>query len=75
MMGYNVKVDRELCIGAGACVAEAPDAFKFDDENIAVPKPGADDVADDRLMETARACPASAILVFDDAGNEVDVFS
>lgn len=74
-MGYSVKVDRELCIGAGACVADAPGAFKFDDENIAVPQPGAAELPDDRLVETARACPASAILVFDEAGQEVDIFA
>lgn len=74
-MGYNVKVDRDLCIGAGACVAEAPEAFEFDDGNVAATRPGADEVADERLLETARACPASAILVLDDADNEVDVFS
>jgi ferredoxin len=74
-MGYTVKVDRDLCIGAGACVAAEPDAYKFDDENIAVPQPGAADVPDDRLLETARACPASAILVIDEAGQEVDVFA
>lgn len=76
-MGYNVnvKVDRDLCIGAGACVADAPEAFRFDDENFAVTKPGADDVPDERLMEAARAWPASGILVFDDTGDEVDVFS
>ncbi|MGH9004792.1 MAG: ferredoxin, partial [Acidimicrobiia bacterium] len=37
-------MDRDLCIGAGACVADAPQAFKFDDENIAVPQPGAEDL-------------------------------
>ena len=74
-MGYTVKVDRDLCIGAGACVAEAPEAYQFDDENIAVPQPGAKDVSDEKLLETARACPASAIVVVDEAGEEVDVFA
>ncbi len=74
-MGYTVEVDRELCIGAGACVADAPQAFKFDDENIAVPQPGAKDLPDERLLEAARACPATAIRVFDEAGEEVDVFA
>ena len=74
-MGYTVKVDRQLCIGAGACVADAPEAFKFDDENIAVPQPAAKDLPDERLLEVARACPATAILVFDESGDEVDVFA
>jgi ferredoxin len=74
-MGYTVKVDRDLCIGAGACVAAEPEAYKFDDENIAVPQPGAAGLPAERLVETARACPASAIAVFDEAGQEVDVFA
>jgi ferredoxin len=74
-MGYTVKVDRDLCIGAGACVAAEPEAYKFDDENIAVPQPGAADLPAARLVETARACPASAIAVFDVSDQEVDVFA
>ncbi len=74
-MGYTVKVDRNLCIGAGACVADSPEAFKFDDENIAVVQPGAADLSDEHLLEVARACPATAILVFDEADEEVDVFA
>jgi ferredoxin len=74
-MGYTVKVDRELCIGAGACVADAPEAFKFDDENISVPQPGAKDLPGERLVEIARECPATAILVFDEDGAEVDIFA
>jgi ferredoxin len=72
-MGYTAKVDRDLCIGAGACVEDAPKAFGFDDENIAVVLPGAEDEADGKLLEVARACPATAILIFED-GAEVNIF-
>ena len=41
-MGYTAKVDRELCVGAGACVETAPKAFGFDDEHIAVVLPEAE---------------------------------
>ena len=72
-MGYEARVDRELCIGAGACVEEAPQAFGFDDEHIAVVRPEAEQEADAKLLEVARACPATAILIYED-GTEVNIF-
>lgn len=74
-MGYTVKVDRDLCIGSGACVADAPNAFQLDKENIAVVQPGAADLSDERLVEIARACPPTAIFVYDEDGEEVDIFA
>jgi ferredoxin len=72
-MGYEAKVDRELCIGAGACIEEAPEAFAFDDEHLAVVLPEAKGEADDKLLEVARACPATAILLYED-GEEINIF-
>ena len=73
-MGYTAKVDRELCVGAGACIETAPKAFEFDDEHIAVVRPEAEEEPDAKLLEVARACPATAILIYED-GNEVDLFA
>ena len=73
-MGYTAKVDRDLCVGAGACIESAPNAFGFDDEHIAIVLPGASDESDGALLELARACPATAILLYDDDGNDVDIF-
>lgn len=73
-MGYTVKIDREACIGSGACVSDSPKAFAFDEENIAVVQPGAADLSDDRLLMVARACPVTAILLYDEDGNEVEIF-
>ena len=74
MMGFTAKVDRELCVGAGACIETAPKAFGFDDEHIAVVLPEAEQEADGKLLEVARECPATAILIYDD-GKEVDIFA
>ena len=39
--GLTVAIDRLLCVGFGDCIEEAPDAFEFDDEGIAIlTKPG-----------------------------------
>ena len=66
----KVKVDRELCIGVSNCVAIAPTAFKLDDDNKAVIL-DADSVDEETLIEAAESCPASAIIVEDDAGNHL----
>ncbi len=74
-MGYTAKVDRDLCVSAGACVESAPKAFGWDDERIATVLPGAEEESDDKLLEVARTCPATAILLYDEDGNEVDLFA
>jgi ferredoxin len=73
-MGYSVSIDREACISSGNCVADSPDAFDFDDDDIAVVKDGAAELGDERLLRVARNCPAGAIVLHDTDGNEVDLF-
>ena len=66
----KVRVDKELCIGVGNCVAFAPTVFELDEENKAVVLDPAS-VDDDTLMEAAESCPESAIIVEDDDGNQL----
>jgi ferredoxin len=64
----KVRVERELCIGVGNCVALAPTVFEFDEENKAtVLNPSSID--DDTLLEAAESCPENAIIVEDDEGH------
>ena len=66
----KVKVDRELCIGVSNCVAIAPTVFKLDDQNRAVVlDPGS--VDEETLIEAAESCPENAIIVDDEAGNQL----
>ena len=66
----EVRVDRELCIGAGNCVAAAPTVFRLDKSNKAVIlKP--ESVDDDTLMNAAESCPVDAIIIEDDKGNQL----
>jgi ferredoxin len=66
----KVRVDRDLCIGAGNCVAAAPTVFKLDKDNKAVVlKPVS--VDEDTLMDAAESCPVDAIIVEDDNGNQL----
>ncbi len=80
----KIVVKRDLCIGAGACVVNAPGVFELDGENKAVmlAKGGAkssgptervvlqDGAVDDAtLLAAALSCPTKAILVYDEDGN------
>ncbi|MEV0595761.1 ferredoxin [Nonomuraea cavernae] len=64
-MGFEVRVDKDVCISSGKCVADAPAAFRFDDDEIAEPVAGVSALGDDHLVEIARSCPSGAIQVFD----------
>lgn len=66
----QVRVDRDLCIGVGNCVAFAPTVFKLDEENKAVVLDSSS-VDDDTLLEAAESCPEQAIIVEDDEGHQL----
>jgi ferredoxin len=74
-VSYRIKVDRDVCMSSGKCVADAPELFRFDDEEIAEPVPGAEQPSDERALDLARACPSGALVVQDaDTGEEIDLF-
>lgn len=68
-MPYTVTVDKDVCISSGKCVADAPEAFRFDDEELSEPISSTPPLSDQRLLEIARNCPSGAIQVFDERGN------
>ena len=66
----KVKVDRDLCIGLGNCIAHAPTAFALDKQNkvyLLDPK----SVDDKILMDAAESCPVNAIIIEDDTGQQL----
>ncbi len=66
----KVRVDRDLCIGAGNCVVIAPTVFKFDEENKAIVlDPGS--VGEKTIWEAAESCPTQAIIIEDNEGNQL----
>ena len=66
----KVKIDRDLCVGVGNCVAYAPTVFALDEENkVIVLDPSS--VDDETLLEAAESCPENAIVVEDDEGNQL----
>lgn len=66
----KVRVDRDLCLGVGNCVALAPEVFQLDEENKAVVLDSSS-VDDDTLLEAAESCPENAIIIEDDEGNQL----
>ncbi len=66
----KVRVDRELCIGLGNCVAYAPSVFALDEENKAVVLDPAS-VDGETLLEAAKSCTQNAIIVEDDEGHQL----
>jgi ferredoxin len=59
-----VRVDEDLCIGAGQCVLVAPQIFDQDDRGLVIlldasPPPALHEAA----RKAARLCPAKAITI------------
>jgi ferredoxin len=56
----GITVDRDRCIGSGACVFAAPDVFDLDDGGFAVVRPDAR--ADEAgLLMAVDGCPTGAL--------------
>lgn len=64
-MPYRVKIDPDVCISSGRCVADAPGLFRFDDDEIAEVIPDGEPLPDQKLIGLARACPSGALQVFE----------
>ena len=65
----RVRVDRELCKGAGSCVSIAPKVFQLDDMDKAVvidPHGESDDI----IWEAAESCPFDAVILEDEKSGE-----
>jgi ferredoxin len=68
--GLRIAIDRDLCVGFGDCVKEAPEGFALDEETIAV-FVTPDAVDRERLLRACDACPVDAITVWDASGRQI----
>lgn len=58
----KATVNKDACIGCGACTYTCPDVFELNDDGVATVK--VEEVADnnkDAVIEASENCPTSAI--------------
>jgi ferredoxin len=66
----KIKVINKLCISAATCVIKASKTFDLDGDGIAYVKEGNWDDAVD-IIEAAKSCPTTAVIVEDLDGNQI----
>lgn len=66
----KVRVDRDLCVGVGNCVAIAPTVFALDEQKKAVVLDPTS-VDENTLLEAAKSCPEAAIILEDEEGLQI----
>lgn len=60
--GYEIRVDRDLCVTLAVCIGVSPEMFELDAEGKAVIKnPDAADIQ--KILEAAKGCPVNAIIL------------
>jgi ferredoxin len=68
---WKVWVDRDLCIGAGTCVAIANNTFQLDNEAKAVILKTAEKDSQETVLDAAKSCPVAAVIIEDENGKRV----
>lgn len=60
----KVKVNKDACIGCGACAAICDTVFELDDEGLSVEKKEEVDASEEQAVrDAAESCPTGAIEV------------
>ncbi len=67
----RIEINVDDCMSSGKCVADHPDAFAFDDDELATLVDGGRTLDADRMIRAARNCPSRALQVFDDDARQV----
>jgi ferredoxin len=70
-MTFRIEVISDDCMSSGKCVADYPNAFMFDEEELASLIPNAS-LTNQEMIKVARNCPSRAILVFDENDTQID---
>lgn len=68
--GYQLQVDRDLCVTLAVCLGVAPEVYELDAEGKAVIKnPDGADL--NTLLESAKGCPVNAIVMHHPNGKRI----
>lgn len=59
----KAKVNKDQCIGCGACQAIVPDVFEIEDDGLACTKGEVTDENKDDVIDASESCPTGAIKV------------
>jgi ferredoxin len=60
----RVRVNQDECMSIGRCLADAPNVFRFDDNELSEVVPGQEAALDEpTAVRIARNCPNRAIIV------------
>ncbi len=57
----EITVDKDTCIGAGACIAMAAHTYALNNDGKAVILDTATEDTEDMIIDSARSCPVQAI--------------
>ena len=57
----KLTVDKNICIGCGACQAICPDVFEIEDDGLANVKNDINDTTKEDAMDAKDGCPVGAI--------------
>ncbi len=59
----KAKVNKDQCIGCGACGAIVPDVFEIEDDGLACAKGEVTESNKDEVIDASESCPTGAISV------------
>ena len=60
----KVKVNKEACIGCGACAAICEDVFEIDDEGLSIAKTEeVEKKLEQEVRDAVDSCPTAAIII------------
>jgi len=59
----KAKVNKDACIGCGACQAIIPDVFELEDDGFACAKGNITDENKDDVIDASESCPTGAITI------------
>jgi ferredoxin len=70
----RVRVNQDECMSIGRCLADAPNVFRFDDNELSEVVPGQEGSLDEATaVRIARNCPNRAIIVEREDGSLVSL--